>query len=269
MATETFQVQDEAAELYESAFVPALFAEWAPRVLDLVGAAAGNRLLDVACGTGIVARTAADRIGDDAVVGVDVNDAMLAVARRVRPGIRWQRADAAVLPFSDESFDVVTCQMALMFFPDRRGALSEMARVLTGGGAIGLVVPDQLSAQPAYGPFTDVVVARAGTAAEALLSAYWSCGDLHELRPVLAAAGLEARQVHTVLGTARFASVEEFVGTEVNASPLGAQLSAGTIRAIVEDARKALAQFTADDGRLAAPLGCHLVAAGPARRPGA
>lgn len=265
MATETFQVQIEAAELYESAFVPALFAEWAPRVLDLVGVADGHRALDVACGTGIVARTAADRIGDDAVVGVDVNEAMLAVAGRVRPGIRWQQADAAALPFADGAFDVVTCQMALMFFPDRARALSEMARVVTDSGVVGLVVPDRLSAQPAYRAFTDIVVGRAGAAAEPLLSAYWSCGDLHELEVLLAAAGLVAREVRTVLGTAHFATVEEFVQAEVNASPLAAQLAAGTMRAIVEDARNALTRFTADDGRLAAPLQCHLVAASPTR----
>ena len=122
--TEDFQVSHEAAEQYEARFVPAIFAEWAPLLADITGVGPGQAVLDVACGTGIVARTVADRVtGSGRVVGVDLNGGMLAVARRVRPDIDWRQADVADLPFPDGSFDVVLCQMALMFFPDRVGAL--------------------------------------------------------------------------------------------------------------------------------------------------
>src|SRR5256885_15058770 len=85
-SSESFQVTPEIAEFYEAAFVPAFFAQWAPILCEVAGVAPGHRVLDVACGTGIVTRTAADRVAPDGrVVGVDLNEAMLRVARRVRP----------------------------------------------------------------------------------------------------------------------------------------------------------------------------------------
>jgi ubiquinone/menaquinone biosynthesis C-methylase UbiE len=89
--TETFQVSLDSAEAYESVFVPALFEPWARMLVDAAGVGAGDRILDVACGTGIVARIAADRVGaGGSVVGIDRNPAMLAVARRLRPDIEWR-----------------------------------------------------------------------------------------------------------------------------------------------------------------------------------
>jgi ubiquinone/menaquinone biosynthesis C-methylase UbiE len=94
--------------------------QWAPILCQAAGVAPGQRVLDVACGTGIVTRTAADRVAPGGrAVGVDLNEAMLTVARRVRPDIEFHRTDAARLPFADESFDTVLSQVALMFFPGR------------------------------------------------------------------------------------------------------------------------------------------------------
>jgi len=116
-ATETFRISIERAEAYEAQFVPALFEEWAGRLVAAAGVSPGHRVLDIACGTGIVARTAAGVVGDgENVVGLDLNEAMLTVARRVRPDLGWRQGDAARLPFPDRSFDVVLCQSGLMFF---------------------------------------------------------------------------------------------------------------------------------------------------------
>src|SRR5262245_4443413 len=115
---DSFQIPIEAAELYESAFVPGFFAQWSPILCDMAGIGEGSSVLGVACGTGIAARTAADRAGPAGrVVGVDLNPSMLTVAARVRPDIEWRQADATALPFGDGEFDVVVCQMALMFMP--------------------------------------------------------------------------------------------------------------------------------------------------------
>jgi ubiquinone/menaquinone biosynthesis C-methylase UbiE len=101
-SVETFRISLEAAEVYEAKFVPALFAEWAPHLVDAAGVVPGQAVLDVASGTGIVAREAADRMGGSGnVVGLDLNEAMLAVARGLRSDIEWRQGDAAALPFPD------------------------------------------------------------------------------------------------------------------------------------------------------------------------
>ena len=140
-ATETFQISLEAAETYESKFVPALFADWAPHVADMGDVTTGQSVLDVACGTGAVARVAAERVGPEGrVVGVDLNQAMLTVAERVCPGIELRQADVSALPFEAATFDVVLCQMALMFFPDRLAATREMGRVVKPQGTVVIMV---------------------------------------------------------------------------------------------------------------------------------
>src|SRR5215470_6682796 len=128
-----WQIEGSAAELYERYLVPAVTALWAA---DLVWRAApqrGERVLDVACGTGVVARLAARTMGAGHVVGLDINAEMLAVARAQPAGpapIEWREASALQLPFPDRAFDLVLCQLGLQFFPDRARALQEMLRVL-------------------------------------------------------------------------------------------------------------------------------------------
>jgi ubiquinone/menaquinone biosynthesis C-methylase UbiE len=261
---ETFQLSAEAAEAYEARFVPALFAEWAPRLVELAGIAPGQAVLDVACGTGIVARTAADRVGDRGrVVGLDLNDAMLGVARRIRPDIEWRQGDAARLPFADCSFDAALCQMALMFFPDRAAALLEMGRVVKPGGAVAVVVPGHLRSQPAYAPFVEMAARHAGSDAVSLLSTYFVCGDPGELRALLESAGLTGVDVRTHLGTARFGSVDEFVAVEVRGTPLMERIGPEVYERIRAGAREALRPFTTPTGAVQAPLQGHVAVARP------
>lgn len=258
---ETFQIPLEAAEVYEARFVPAIFAEWAPLLADAAGVSPGQAVLDVACGTGIVARTVADRLGTDGVVvGVDLNEAMLTVARRVRPDLEWQQADVSELPFPDRAFDAVLCQMALMFFPDRARAVAEMARVTAADGTVALVVPAAIEDQPAYQRFVDIAAEEAGAAAS-VLDSYWSCGDPDELRTLVESAGLRVTTTRSHLGTAKFGSADELVATEVEGSPLISRISDDVYQRIKERARAALAPFQAADGSLPAPLRGHIVTA--------
>jgi ubiquinone/menaquinone biosynthesis C-methylase UbiE len=258
-STDAFQLSLTAAELYESRFVPALFAEWAPHLLDAARLPAGASILDVACGTGIVARTAADRPGAGRVVGVDVNAAMLTVARRVRPDIEWREGDVARLPFPDASFDAALCQMALMFFPDRAKALAEMARVVTSGGTVAVVVPAGLALQPAYGPFVEIAARHAGPEALSLLGTYWACGDVDELRTLFQTASLEIAELSTRLGTARFESIDALVTTEVESTPLIDRITEDIYRRIRRDASQALRRFTTPSGEATIPFAAHVV----------
>src|SRR5262245_56824479 len=124
-----WQVAGSAPETYERELVPAVFGPWAPILAELAHPKPGDRVIDMACGTGIVARLAAARVGTSGVVvGVDLNPGMLNVARSLRPmdnsaPVQWQDASADKLPFSDGSFDVAYCQLGLQFFADRPTAL--------------------------------------------------------------------------------------------------------------------------------------------------
>ena len=261
--TETFQIPPEAAEAYETAFVPRLFGEWARLLVDSVDLEKGHRVLDVACGTGIVARVAVEKTGDQGkVVGLDVNQAMLDVARRLGPKIEWRQGDAANLPFSDNSFDFVFCQAALMFFPEPATALSEMARVAGPRGTVAIQVWDRTVDQPAYRPFIEVAARHAGAEAVSILSAYFRLGDLDALGDLFKQAGLQVSEIRTETTIMQFASVEEFVDVEVRSTPLGERLTEDAVASIVDEAgTKALSAFATVDGGLDVPIRGHLIKA--------
>jgi SAM-dependent methyltransferase len=127
-------------EIYETHLVGPLFRPFAEKLLDETALVPGNHVLDVACGTGIVARLARQRLGDSGrVAGVDSNPGMLSVARRVAPDIEWREGKATELPLRDgESFDIVTCHQGLQFFPDKPAAVEQMRRALKPGGSIAI-----------------------------------------------------------------------------------------------------------------------------------
>jgi SAM-dependent methyltransferase len=261
-ATESFQITREQAEVYEERFVPGIFAEWAPRLVAFAGIAPGDDVLDVACGTGIVARSAAEAVGPTgSVTGLDLNPAMLEVAARVRPDLTWRQGEAASLPFPTDSVDVVTCQMALMFMPDPGAVLAELARVARR--LVALLVPAAIGDQPAYSALTEVVARHAGADGAALMATYWSCGDLPWLLDAAATAGLVGLESRTVTGTAAFPSAEAMVATEVEGSPLVDRIDEATYALIREDGARALAPYATAEGAMEAPLVCHLVAGAP------
>src|SRR5262245_6199314 len=114
---------------------PPSSAHGRPRLADAVRIRPGERVLDVACGTGVLARQAASRVGSEgSVAGVDPSPGMLAVAKRLAPAIAWRQGTAEALPFEDGSFDAVVSQFGMMFFADRGRAIREMLRVLIPGG---------------------------------------------------------------------------------------------------------------------------------------
>jgi SAM-dependent methyltransferase len=256
--TETFSLALEQAEAYEQRFVPTLFAQLAPWLVDQVDLEAGESVLDVACGTGIVARTVAERIGAGGVTGVDANEAMLTVAGRLRPDIDWRQGDVAALPFEDDTFDAVLCQSALMFFPDATAALAEMARVAASDGTVGVQVFARLDGQPAYGPWIAMVAEYTGPEARNLLGTYWAHGDLDLLADRFATAGLTVTATLTKKVILGFDSIEDFARTEIDATPLVERLSEDRYRTIVAESDGVLDQFVTDGGT-AIPIVAHLM----------
>jgi ubiquinone/menaquinone biosynthesis C-methylase UbiE len=150
---------------YERHLVPAVFEPWAELLLDAVAFAPGGRVLDVASGTGVVARAAARRAGGGGrVVASDVSAPMLArsAAAGAPPGaapIDYREASADALPFEDGSFDAVLCQQGLQFFPAQAAAVSEMRRVLRPGGVVGVAVWAQGHPLEPFGVYLDELAA--------------------------------------------------------------------------------------------------------------
>jgi len=128
---------DDVARFYEANLVPLIFEPYAADLASRAKALKPKRILEVACGTGVVTRALAIALPSECeIIATDLNEAMVAHAEAVgtpRP-VTWRRADAMMLPYEDESFDVVVCQFSVMFFPDRVGAYREIRRVLRPGG---------------------------------------------------------------------------------------------------------------------------------------
>src|SRR5262245_59249593 len=178
------------AEVYEAEFVPALFRPFSGVVAAAAGIAAGQRVLDVACGTGVLARTVAARVGaDGSVCGLDANPEMLAVARRLDTTIEWIDGRAEALPLPDASIDAVVSQFGLMFFDDRVAALREMRRVLRPGGRLAVAVCDAVECSPGYGALAALLQDLFGERVAAAFRAPFAIGDAQLLATLARQAG--------------------------------------------------------------------------------
>ena len=189
---EQWQVSTDAAEVYESCFVPAIFGAWAGPVADAAGIRAGDKVLEVGCGTGVLAREALARVGQEGqVVGLDLNEGMLAVAARTEPQVEWRQGNATSLPFDDMSFDAVVSQFALMYFPDRVASLREMWRVLAPAGRLAVAAWASIDHARGYQMLVDITVRQCGREAADVLAAPFVLGDQAELAELVAASGID------------------------------------------------------------------------------
>jgi SAM-dependent methyltransferase len=252
----------DAANAYEALFVPALFRQWASKVADAAAIQGGQRVLDVACGTGILAREAWSRVGATGhIVGLDPNPGMLAVARRLGPGVEWREGVAESLPFADGSFDAVVSQFGLMFFRDRRQALHEMKRVLAvGGGRLVVAVWNSLDEIPAYASLVALLEEMAGTRAADALRAPFMLGDRKRLAALASEAGIDFA-IQTQQGVAEFPSIRTMVEADLRGwlPVMGVVLSDPQIEAILQQAERALAPYVTAGQRVAFPISAHLL----------
>jgi ubiquinone/menaquinone biosynthesis C-methylase UbiE len=237
----------------------------------LIAAAAlqpGDRVLDVACGTGIVARLVAEQIeAEGSVVGLDLNAGMLAVARSLSQAagfaVEWQEGNALALPFSDATFDVVLCQQGLQFFPDRPLALKEMHRVLVPEERLALNIWCSIEHSPGYPVLVEALEQHIGSAAATVMRAPFSLPEAWEVRALLTEANFHDIDIRVREGIVHFASPEEFVRGTVASTPL-----ASLVAQADDDARWALLhevmtrlQPYVDSSGLAFPIQSHLVTA--------
>ena len=247
------QLSASAAEIYEEFFVPALFGQWPPTILDAAGVKEGEAVLDVGCGTGTLARAAADRVtSTGTVAAVDVNDGMLAVARRAPEPVDWRMAPAENLPFDDDSFDRVVSQFAMMFFTDRAAATAEMARVTRPGGTATVATWARVEDSPGYAAMVDLLDRLFGPDASEALLAPFSIGTAHQLRQMMSGSfDHVAVDVHE--GTARFDSLDDWVHTDIRGWTLAELIDDEQYAELRAAAPAALGRFIDDTGRVSFP----------------
>jgi trans-aconitate methyltransferase len=251
------------AEVYEAEFVPALFRPFSNVVADAAGIAAGQRVLDVACGTGVLARTVAARVGaSGAVIGLDANPEMLAVARRLDATIEWIHGRAEALPLPDANIDAVVSQFGLMFFDDRVVALREMRRVLRPGGCMAVAVCDAVERSPGYGALAGLLQSLFGDRVASAFRAPFAIGDAKLLAGLAQQAGLPHAEVLSRSATVRFASIDALVSTERACIwTLGGLLDDAQFERLLREARRVLAPFVQRDGSVAFEMPVLIISA--------
>ena len=264
-----WQVAGSAPEVYERDLVPAVFGPWALILIGLAPPNLGDRIIDIACGTGIVARIAAARVGPTgAVAGVDLNPGMLNVARSLKTTdaaapVQWHEASADKLPFPDGSFDIGYCQLGLQFFADRAAALREMRRVLSTKGRLAVMVWCGIQESPGFEAFAEILERNVGPAAATIMRAPFGLSDANELNRLVAAAGFRDITIQRRVGAVEFPSVERFVLSQVAGSPLASHVSQASDVArehLTADTKLALEKYVGDRG-LSLPISAHLLTA--------
>ncbi|MEN8006335.1 MAG: methyltransferase domain-containing protein [Candidatus Krumholzibacteriota bacterium] len=249
MTEPTMQSQIEAAQSYEGLFVPSLFGQWAPIVADAARVQPGQRVLDVACGTGVLAREVASRVGSNGfTAGLDPAPGMLAVAKQLAPSVEWKEGTAELLPFEDRSFDAVVSQFGLMFFPDRPQAIAEMLRVMVPGGRLAVAVFDSLENIPAYAAEVELFERFAGPQAADALRAPFVLGDRDELVALFVDAGAASVEVKTCLGTASFPGIRIMVEADLRGwlPVMGVVLPEEQIQQILGEAEQVLSPYVGE-----------------------
>lgn len=262
-----WQLSGNAPEAYEFYMVPAITETYGRHILDRARLERGQRVLDVACGTGVVTRNAARQVGfTGKVLGVDLNPMMLEVAQQacrfVYPPIEFSQGDASKLSFGNDSFDVVTSNLAVMFFPDRVAALKEMNRVTAPGGRLVYTVWRGIETCPAWLKLAESLEKHVGAEAGAILRSPFTTKSADEARSVTAQAGWKDVKVEIVMEQIRYPSFAEFVRQETESMPFpNVQKGMGEARdAITADVTKGFGHY-GDDFGMSFPTEVYVVTA--------
>lgn len=232
-----------APENYEKYFVPAIGGPLAEDLVALASIRPGERVLDVACGTGVVTRLVANRVGPSGTVaGLDLNPGMLAVARaRSSKGraIDWYETSAEAMPLPDASFDVALCQMGLQFIPDKVQALKEMRRVVGPKGRVVLNFPGPVP--ELFAIFADGLARYINAKSRGFVEVVFSLHDAAALRDLMRQAGFGSIQIKTATRTLQLPEPEDFLWQYVHSTPL-----AGIVGQASEAQREALTREVCD-----------------------
>jgi ubiquinone/menaquinone biosynthesis C-methylase UbiE len=218
-----------AAENYQRDFVPAIATPVSREFLRVADLQPGERVLDVACGTGLISRLASERVGaGGTVIGIDIATDMIDVAKSVPAphAIDWRVADAAALPIAESSVDVALCQMGLMFMDNRAGAISEMRRVLVPSGRVVVTTPGRI--QPVFQAMEQAIVEHISPDLGGFVSAVFAMDDPDAVAALLREAGLRDVSATVSTTTFRLPPPAEFVWWYINLTPMAAFVEQAT-----------------------------------------
>ena len=226
---EQWHLNKDAAQRYERCVAHYILGPWAPLLIETAGIVSGERVLDVACGTGVVARIAAERAGiTGKVVGLDLNPGMIAVAQTLPPPagakIEWLTRSALDLGLEGGSFDAVLCQQGLQFFPDKLTALREMRRVLRRGGRVAISVWNSTGLyNSAVG---DALAKLAGDETATRFCASRKAPAKEELRSLLTEAGFSDVEVQVSRINVHLPRPDQFALDHLAATPVAPVIAA-------------------------------------------
>jgi ubiquinone/menaquinone biosynthesis C-methylase UbiE len=261
-----WQLQGNAPLAYDTYIVDVFLQDYSRRLVEVAAIKPGDRVLDVACGTGVVTRLVANKVGSAGqVVGLDLNEGMLARARASSKAaaIEWRVGSATDMPFPDATFDCVICQHGLQFIPNKAAAVSEMHRVLADRSRTVVSVWRSIEHCPWQAAIADAVERNVGSEQAAQIRSAFSFGDADELQQVLVAAGFLGVEIRIDRETIRHASIAEYVPGYISATPVAAAVAVLDREAqakITADVRDAVAAYRVGDG-LAVPIEAHVAVA--------
>jgi ubiquinone/menaquinone biosynthesis C-methylase UbiE len=253
-------------EMYERFLVGPLFRPFADLLLARVDVKAGDSVLDIACGTGIVARLAFEKLGGTGrVVGVDLSPQMLAVAKGIVPGIDWREGNAEALPVRDaESFSVVLCQQGLQFVANRAAAVREMRRALAPRGRLAVATWCALEDAPFFRALHQVAERHLGS----VVDQRHSLGNGAELESLLTGAGMRDVRVERVSRLLEFPDTTllrlntmALVGMSDTGKTMDDGARASVVDAIIADSESALKPFATHAGGLMFELSSNVAVA--------
>jgi len=254
----------EAGRGYEALFVPALFEDWTKYLVEGANVREGSHVLDVACGTGVLARRALAKAGAKGrVIGADPAPGMLAAAKELEPAIDWILCSAEALEVDDETFDCVMSQFGMMFFEDRKKSAEEMFRVLKPGGSLAIAVWRSVEHNPAYADVITVLEEQVGPAAADALRLPFSLGNPDDVTADLEKAGFSDITAEAKTETARFPSCRQMVEAELRGwLPLfDIFLSEDKINKVLIESDKTLGKYASPAGEAVFPTSANVFTA--------
>ena len=245
-------------------FVPSVFAPWTSHVIAAAGVQPDDAVLDVACGTGVLARHALSVVGKGGrVVGLDPAPGMLAAAAEIEPKIEWIKGEAEDLRLADAQFDRVLSQFGMMFFPDRERAIAEMRRVLKPSGSIAIAIWNDVTKNPGYEGVISVLRREVSDQAADILQMPFNLGDGEKIVAEFERGGLSDVRLRTVAGVARFANSRVMLEADLRGwlPMFGINLSEEKIGEVLAASDTILRKYVAPNGEAVFPTSAHIITA--------